>query len=572
MADKQATTQRDGFKSKWGFILACIGSAVGMGNIWRFPIMVSLWGGMTFLIPYFICVILIGSTGVIGEFALGRATGAGPIGAFGKCTELRGNRKIGEAIGFIPVLGSMALAIGYTVVMGWIFKYTAIAITGDMHAMGQDMAAIGGHFDIVAISNLPWIIVAIVASFAIMAMGVSGGIEKANKVMMPVLFFLFVGLGIYIAFLPGASAGYKYIFTLDPKGLANPMVWIFAFGQAFFSLSVAGNGSVIYGSYLPKNENLPGSARNVAIFDTLAALLAAFVIIPAMAAGGAPLEKGGPGLMFVWLVNVLNGMPGGRIIGVIFFVCVLFAGLSSIINLYEAPVATLQDNLKLKRVPATAIILVIGCVIAILIQKITSEWMDVVSIYICPLGALLAGIMFFWVAGKKFVLDEVNDGLQKPIGGWFYPLAKYVYCILCIVALVAGAALGGIGAVSLLVAAIGIANTMMMSIYERTKEIGVLKVLGCSLATIRNMFLIEAGFIGFMGGLIGLMLSFMVSVLINQFLAATFLYGMDGKLSVIPIWLAVPSVGFAIIIGMAAGFFPAMRAMKLSPLAAIRNE
>ena len=136
MADKQATTQRDGFKSKWGFILACIGSAVGMGNIWRFPIMVSLWGGMTFLIPYFICVILIGSTGVIGEFALGRATGAGPIGAFGKCTELRGNKKIGEAIGFIPVLGSMALAIGYTVVMGWIFKYTAIAITGDMHAIG----------------------------------------------------------------------------------------------------------------------------------------------------------------------------------------------------------------------------------------------------------------------------------------------------------------------------------------------------------------------------------------------------------------------------------------------------
>ena len=142
MADKQATTQRDGFKSKWGFILACIGSAVGMGNIWRFPIMVSIWGGMTFLIPYFICVILIGSTGVIGEFALGRATGAGPIGAFGKCTELRGNKKIGEAIGFIPVLGSMALAIGYTVVMGWIFKYTAISITGDMHAMGQDMAVI----------------------------------------------------------------------------------------------------------------------------------------------------------------------------------------------------------------------------------------------------------------------------------------------------------------------------------------------------------------------------------------------------------------------------------------------
>ena len=231
MADKQLTSNRDGFTSRWGFILACIGSAVGMGNIWRFPIMVSVWGGMTFLIPYFICVLLIGSTGVIGEFALGRATGAGPIGAFGECTALRGNRKIGEGIGLIPVIGSMALAIGYTVVMGWIFKYTFISITGDMHAMGQDMASIGGHFDVVAVNNVPCIIVAILASFAIMALGVSGGIEKANKIMMPALFVLFVVLGVYIAFLPGSGAGYKYIFTLDPKGLLNPLVWIFAFDQ-----------------------------------------------------------------------------------------------------------------------------------------------------------------------------------------------------------------------------------------------------------------------------------------------------------------------------------------------------
>ena len=447
MATDNTLQTRDGFKSKWGFILACIGSAVGMGNIWRFPIMVSIWGGMTFLIPYFICVILVGSSGVIGEFALGRSAQAGPIGAFGKCTEVRtGNRKIGEAVGLIPILGSMALAIGYTVVMGWIFKYTFMSFSGSLFGMGQDMAVIGGTFDVVAVDNFPWIIVAIVISFAIMAMGVAGGIEKANKIMMPILFFLFLALGIYIATLPGASEGYKYIFKLDPKGLLNPMVWIFAFGQAFFSLSVAGNGSVIYGSYLPKDEDIPISARNVAFFDTLAALLAAFVIIPAMAAGGAPLESGGPGLMFVWLVNVLNGMPGGRIVGVIFFVCVLFAGVSSIINLYEAPVATLQDNFKLKRIPATAIILGIGCVVAIFIQAITSQWMDVVSIYICPLGALLAGLMFFWVAGKDYVLAEVNLGRAKgPIGGWFYPLAKYVYCILCIVALVAGAALGGIG-------------------------------------------------------------------------------------------------------------------------------
>ena len=463
MANSDTLQKQAGFKSQFGFIMAAVGSCVGMANVWRFPMLVSRYGGLTFLIPYAIFAFIICQSGMMEEFSLGRWARSGPSGAFGKAMENGGHpKKIGEWLGGIPVIGSLCLAIGYSVVMGWVFAYTKMAITGELTAMGTDMNVIGGAFSAMApeANSLPeaiqmtfatggannlWIIIGIVVSFVIMLAGISNGIEASCKIMLPILYVLFVVLAIVMIFIPGTAEGYKYIFTLDPKGLANPMVWIFAFGQAFFSLSVAGNGSVIYGSYLPKNENLPGSARNVAIFDTLAALLAAFVIIPAMAAGGAPLEKGGPGLMFVWLVNVLNGMPGGRIIGVIFFVCVLFAGLSSIINLYEAPVATLQDNLKLKRVPATAIILVIGCVIAILIQKITSEWMDVVSIYICPLGALLAGIMFFWVAGKKFVLDEVNDGLQKPIGGWFYPLAKYVYCILCIVALVAGAALGGIG-------------------------------------------------------------------------------------------------------------------------------
>lgn len=440
--------KRDGFKSRGGFIIACIGSAVGMGNIWRFPMLVSTWGGMTFLIPYFIFVILIGSTGVIGEFALGRAAGAGPIGAFGMCTEQRyGKRKIGEAVGYLPVVGSLALAIGYTCVMGWIFKYTFMAIDGELTAMGQDMDAIVGTFGATASAwgaNL-WVVVAVAISFVIMSFGIAGGIEKANKIMMPLLFVLFVALGVYMFTLPGSSEGYKYIFTIKPEGLLDPYVWIYAFGQAFFSLSVAGNGSVIYGSYLSKNECIPSSAKNVAIFDTLAALLASFVIIPAMAAGGAALDSGGPGLMFIYLVNVINGMAGGRIIAIVFFLCVTFAGLTSIINLYEAPVASLQEKLGLKRVPATAIIHIVGLAAALCIQAIVSEWMDVVSIYICPLGALLAAIMFFWVGGKKLVLESVNLGARKPIGKWYYPLCKYVYCSLALVALVAGAALGGIG-------------------------------------------------------------------------------------------------------------------------------
>ena len=187
------------------------------------------------------------------------------------------------------------------------------------------------------------------------------------------------------------------------------------------------------------------SARNVAVFDTIAALLAAFVIIPGMAAGGAELSSGGPGLMFIYLVNVFNGMPGGKIVGIVFYVCVLFAGMSSLVNLYEAPVATIQEKLKLNRVASVGIIAVAGCVVLLVIQGIVSGWMDAVSIYICPLGAMLAAIMFFWVAGKKFAVDAVNAGADKPIGKWFVPLGKYVLVPLSLVALIAGALLGGIG-------------------------------------------------------------------------------------------------------------------------------
>ena len=465
MTQQNPSVLRDSFKSRSGFILACIGSAVGMGNIWRFPIMLSRYGGLTYLIPYILFVVLIGSTGVIGEFALGRAAGSGPVGAFGLCTEKRGSRKVGELIGTIPVLGALGLAIGYTVVMGWIFKYCFMGITGSLYALGTDMASIGGTFGAAApeaetigeavrmmfseglftLGNGVWQAVGLVCALIVMALGISGGIEKVNKVMMPALFVLFLALCVYIATLSGASEGYRYIFTLNPAGLADPEVWIFAFGQAFFSLSVAGNGSVIYGSYLSREEDIPFSARNVAIFDTVAALLAAFVIIPAMAVGGAELSRSGPGLMFVYLVNVFNGMAGGRIIGMVFFICVLFAGFSSIVNLYEAPVAFLQEKLKLRRIPAVALIGLFGGFISLIIQPWTSQWMDVVSIYICPFGALLAGVMFFWIAGRKFVEEQASLGSRKPIGKWFVPLGKYVYCVLALVALVAGALLGGIG-------------------------------------------------------------------------------------------------------------------------------
>ena len=205
--------KRESFNSRWGFILACIGSAVGMGNIWMFPTRVSLYGGGSFLIPYFLFVALIGFTGVTGEMSFGRATKSGPVDAFGYACETKGKRKAGEALGLIPVLGSLAMAIGYTVVMGWILKYmigtftgktlTAASVDDFAGAFGSMASAFGNNF---------WQIVALVIAMIILAFGVGKGIEKVNKVLMPVFFILFVVLGIYVAFQPGAADGYRYIF------------------------------------------------------------------------------------------------------------------------------------------------------------------------------------------------------------------------------------------------------------------------------------------------------------------------------------------------------------------------
>lgn len=426
--------------------MACIGSAVGMGNIWLFPARVSGGGGGAFIIAYLIFVVLIGSTGVIGEMSFGRMARSGPIDAFGKATASKGSEKAGQVLGAIPTVGSLALAIGYTVVMGWILKYTFSAVTGTLLKPG-DVDGFTAQFGAMAsqFGNNMWQIIAVVVTAIILVFGIGSGIEKANKIMMPLFFFLFVGLGIYIAFQPGAIDGYRYIFTVDTKALADPLTWIYALGQAFFSLSVAGNGTLIYGSYLSDKEDIPASARNVAFFDTVAAMLAAMVIIPAMATAGAKLNQGGPMLMFVFLPNLFRTMPGGNIIAIVFFVAVTFAGLTSLINLYESPIATLQERFKIKRLPACIIVGALGLGISLLIQHIVSDWMDIISIYICPLGAGLAGIMFFWVLGKKAAEKEISKGRHKPLPKYIIPLARYVFCPICFLVLVAGAILGGIG-------------------------------------------------------------------------------------------------------------------------------
>ena len=437
---------RDAFRSRWGFKLACIGSAVGMGNIWMFPSRVSAYGAV-FLLPYILFVALIASTGVIGEMAFGRAAGGGPIVAFGEAARRRtGSRRWGEALGLVPVAGSLAMAIGYSVVVGWLLKYAADALTGAW-LENRGVEAFDAAFSSAASSwgNNLWQTAAVVIAMVIMALGIGGGIEKANKVMMPLFFCLFLGLAVYISTLPGAGAGYRYMFLMDPAGLLDPMVWVYALGQAFFSLSVAGNGTLIYGSYLSREADVPASARTVALFDTLAAMLAALVIIPAMATAGETLSRSGPGLLFIFLPNLFREMPGGPVIMAVFFVAALFAGMTSLINLFEAPIATVQEKFRLSRLAAVGAVGAVGLAASLAIQGIVSPWMDVCSIYACPVGALLAGVFFFWVWGKADCLSQVNLARRKPLGSWFYPLAKYAFCGVTVIVLVMGAIKGGIG-------------------------------------------------------------------------------------------------------------------------------
>ena len=447
MGKNETLETRDGFNSKLGFVLACIGSAVGMGNIWLFPYRMATYGG-SFLLVYLVFDLLIGLSGVIGEMSFGRAARSGPIGAFGTAMASRGERRrhAGEVIGAIPMLGALMLAIGYSVVVGWIFKYTFGSFTGSVLAPvepGEFGAAFGQMAS--AFGNNLWLIIALAVNFAIMNLGIAAGIEKANKVMIPLFYIMFIGLAIYVAFQPGAGAGYQWMFTIRPEAFKDPMMYVYALGQSFFSLSLAGNGTIIYGSYLSDKEDTVSSAVTVAVFDTCAAMLAALVIIPAMATTGAILSESGPGLMFISLPYLFKSMPGGQIVMIVFFVAVLFAGLTSLVNLFEAPIAALQDHMHLSRLKSVAIVGLIGVVVSVCIQGIVSPWMDFVSIYVCPLGAALAGVMFAWVWGKQAVEDAVSVGRKHRIGSWYYPLYKYLFCLLTAAVFILGAVNGGIG-------------------------------------------------------------------------------------------------------------------------------
>ena len=428
------------FGSHWGFILAAVGSAVGMANVWGFPAKMGANGGGAFLVAYLIFIALFSVVGLSAEYVIGRRAKTGTLGAYKNAWSSR-NPKLGKAgglLGWLPLAGSMCIAIGYAVIISYILKAFCQSVTGEL--MTVDTGAWFEGFSGSEYSVIPFHIIIVVGTLLTLLLGAKS-IEKSNKVMMPVFFIIFVILAVRVAFLPGAMDGYKFIFSADWSALGNPMTWIWAMGQAFFSLSVTGSGMIVYGAYLNEKEDAVKLAVRTAVFDTIAALVASFVIIPACFAYGLDIGAG-PALLFVTLPRILQDVPFGQVFAIILYTAMIFAGISSLQNMFEAVGESLQNRFpKINRTAALIIMGVICLGFGINMEPIYKwgPWMDIVSIYIIPIGATLGAISWFWVMKRDDLLHEINKGTVKPHGKLWHGIGRYAYvlcaAILCAVAL-----------------------------------------------------------------------------------------------------------------------------------------
>ena len=429
------------FTSSLGFVLAAVGSAVGMGNIWLFPYRVGQYGGGAFLIPYFLFVALFSYVGLSGEFALGRHTGTGPVGSLDHILKEQG-KKGGKLLGLIPLLGVLGIAIGYSVVVGWVLRYTAGAVTGSILS-GNSQA----FFDGVAVpfGSIPWHVAAVALTVVILVLGVASGIEKLSKFMMPAFFLLFLIIAIRVSFLPGAVEGYLYLLRPDWSYLLNPETWVMAMGQAFFSLSINGAGMLIYGSYMRKSENILRHAGATALLDTLAALLAGFAILPAVFAFGID-PTSGPSLMFVTLPQVFAQMPGGQLFAFLFFLSVFFAGITSLMNMLEVCGEALGSTAKLSRTHSTLVVGAVALLPGLFLESLSGmgSWMDLITIYVSPFGALLVALLLYFVLGPGRVREELALGAPRKPGTCFDFIARG-YVLVAAAVWILGIYYGGIG-------------------------------------------------------------------------------------------------------------------------------
>lgn len=427
------------FKSTVGFVLACVGSAVGMGNIWMFPYRLGQYGGAAFLIPYLIFIALFGLVGLSAEFALGRMAKTGTLGAYAYCWK----NKFGKYIGWLPLLGSLGIAIGYSVILGWVFRsiqgvLTSELLTNDIPAFFTNMTQ--------SFSNVPCHFLVLFVTCLLLFTSATNAIEKVNKVLMPAFFILFIILAIRVSLFNGAIEGYKFLFVPKWEYLLNKETWIMAMGQAFFSLSITGSGMIVYGAYLKDDVDIPKASMQTAIFDTIAAMLAALAIMPAVFSFGID-PVSGPSLMFLTLPEVFKQMPLGNFFALFFFVSVAFAGITSLINMLEAVCESWQNRFHISRKKAVLLCGIITFIVSVCIENgdIVGKWMDVVTIYIIPFAALLGAITIYYILGWNALKQELDKGRKKPVGPTFKFLGKYVYVFLAIIILILGILYNGIG-------------------------------------------------------------------------------------------------------------------------------
>ena len=446
------TEKRSSFTGKIGFVLAAAGSAVGLGNIWRFPYLAAKYGGGIFLLVYLVLAVTFGFALMCAEIAIGRKTGLSAIGAF---------KSLNKKFGFVGVLASivpMIILPYYSVIGGWVTKYLAVFISG-----GASASAIDGYFEnFIAqpVEPVLWFLIFIGVTALVVLLGVEKGVETVSKFMMPVLVVLTLFVAVYSLFMPGAIDGLIYYIKPDFSKFSATTV-LAAMGQLFYSMSLAMGIMITYGSYMKKDVNLEKSVRQIELFDTGIAFLAGLMVIPSVFSfsGGDETALGkGPGLMFITLPKVFESMKGGTIIGAVFFLLVLFAALTSSISLMETVVSIVKDKFGWNR-KVTCLVVLVGCIILGLpsslgfglwsgVQIIGLSFLDffdfISNSVLMPIVAFLTCIFIGYVLKPKTFIDEIELTGKFKSKTLFTVVIKYVAPI-CIVLILISSVLDALG-------------------------------------------------------------------------------------------------------------------------------
>ena len=448
--------KRSSFTSKLGFVLAAAGSAVGLGNIWRFPYLAAKYGGGIFLLVYVVLAVTFGFALMIAEISIGRKTAQSPIGAF---------RALDKRFSFIGVLAAIVPAIilpYYAVIGGWVLKYIVGFVAGQDHSMAND-TYFGEYIGSVG-EPLLWFALFIGITALVVLLGVDKGVEKVSKIMMPALIVLVLFIAVYSMFaVDGALEGVLYYIKPDFSKFSI-MTVVAAMGQLFYSMSLAMGIMITFGSYMKKDISIEKSVRQIEIFDTGVAFLAGLMIIPAVFAFGGEQALGasGPSLMFVMLPKIFDTMPGGSVIGAFFFVMVFFAALTSSISLMETVVSNLLDKAKLNRKVCSMIVLAASLVMGAFSSLGYSAWseftllgMQVLDFFdfisnnvIMPVVALATAIFVGFFLKPRAVIEEVEVSGEFKQKKLFSVVIRYVAPV-CILAILVSSILGAFGVVKI---------------------------------------------------------------------------------------------------------------------------